>query len=441
MSTIIDLGPVLSIPKGEWDKDTTYELLNIVRHNSASWICKAKTSLGEEPSETSPDWYLQVKDISAVASVNGMRGDVTIDSIVTPEASDDSERIANTLWVRDRLDELEVSVKQYNDTNISIATSSTLEEANSNSKAMVDTLAATASATYATKNSLAAVAVSGQYSDLFGTPTTLKNPTSLTLQNSASESIGSYDGSTATTIKLTASTIGLGSVTNESKATMFTSAALTGTPTAPTAANGTNTTQIATTAFVKNAVDAKTSIANATKATQDASGNIITATYATKTELNALIPTGTKMLFYQAAAPTGWTKQTSVNNAALRVVSGSGGGTGGAIDFSTLFAAGKAVSLSGNVGATTLTVAQMPSHKHDLTHTQSQLYTTHGYTAFYTTEYKADGGTEGKHWPDAGVSTLVKTTGSSNSHTHSLSGTATIALNVKYADVIICAKD
>ena len=42
-------------------------------------------------------------------------------------------------------------------------------------------------------------------------------------------------------------------VTNESKATMFTSAALTGTPTAPTATAGTNTTQIATTAFVETA--------------------------------------------------------------------------------------------------------------------------------------------------------------------------------------------
>ena len=33
---------------------------------------------------------------------------------------------------------------------------------------------------------------------------------------------------------------------------------LSGTPTAPTASVGTNTTQVATTAFVKNAVDAKT---------------------------------------------------------------------------------------------------------------------------------------------------------------------------------------
>ena len=38
----------------------------------------------------------------------------------------------------------------------------------------------------------------------------------------------------------------------------------------------------------------------------------------------------TVMVFFQAAAPTGWTKQTGNDDAALRVVSGTGGGTGGA---------------------------------------------------------------------------------------------------------------
>ncbi|MGM0973423.1 MAG: hypothetical protein ACQEW2_10775 [Bacillota bacterium] len=52
-------------------------------------------------------------------------------------------------------------------------------------------------------------------------------------------------------VTLSAGDVGLGNVTNESKATMFTSPSLTGTPTAPTAATATNTTQIATTAFVK----------------------------------------------------------------------------------------------------------------------------------------------------------------------------------------------
>lgn len=49
---------------------------------------------------------------------------------------------------------------------------------------------------------------------------------------------------------LTKASVGLGNVDNTSDATKFTNTALTGVPTAPTAAFGTNTTQIATTAFV-----------------------------------------------------------------------------------------------------------------------------------------------------------------------------------------------
>lgn len=62
---------------------------------------------------------------------------------------------------------------------------------------------------------------------------------------------------------VTKADIGLGNVTNESKTTMFTNAALTGTPIAPTAAGGTNTAQIATTAFVINEIGSKISAAQA----------------------------------------------------------------------------------------------------------------------------------------------------------------------------------
>ena len=65
-------------------------------------------------------------------------------------------------------------------------------------------------------------------------------------------------------VTLVAGDVGLGNVTNESKATMFTNAALTGTPTAPTATAGTNTTQIATTAFVTAAVSPKANLASPT---------------------------------------------------------------------------------------------------------------------------------------------------------------------------------
>ncbi|MGE3549636.1 MAG: hypothetical protein AB7I29_07030 [Geobacter sp.] len=57
------------------------------------------------------------------------------------------------------------------------------------------------------------------------------------------------DGSGSALTGITATQVGLGNVTNESKATMFTSPVLTGTPTGPTAPVDTNSTQLATTEF------------------------------------------------------------------------------------------------------------------------------------------------------------------------------------------------
>jgi len=63
-------------------------------------------------------------------------------------------------------------------------------------------------------------------------------------------------------------------------------------------------------------------------------------------------PTGTLMLFQQTAAPTGWTKQTTHNDKALRVVSGTAS-SGGATAFTSVFnAAG---------GSTTLTTSHLPA--------------------------------------------------------------------------------
>ena len=65
-------------------------------------------------------------------------------------------------------------------------------------------------------------------------------------------------------------------------------------------------------------------------------------------------PSGTVMLFAQASAPVGWVKNTGHNNKALRVVSGSGGGSGGASDFTTTFANAK--STGGSVDSSGLTI-------------------------------------------------------------------------------------
>lgn len=65
-------------------------------------------------------------------------------------------------------------------------------------------------------------------------------------------------------LALTSSDVGLGNVTNESKATMFTSPTFTGTTAAPTPTGGDNTTKIATTAYVQGELTAKAPLANPT---------------------------------------------------------------------------------------------------------------------------------------------------------------------------------
>lgn len=140
MSTQIDLGPVLSVPKGAWNAATTYERLNIVRHNSASWICTVAASTGVEPTEDSTDWYLQVKDTSAVSSVNGMKGDVVIKltETETPPAEDSSTRIATTEWVDAKNTALETNLQTYVQETVSEAEDSILQNTNNNINAVID---------------------------------------------------------------------------------------------------------------------------------------------------------------------------------------------------------------------------------------------------------------------------------------------------------------
>lgn len=102
---------------------------------------------------------------------------------------------------------------------------------------------------------------------------------STTLQNLPWDSALAADvyawAKAATKPTYTKSEVGLGNVTNESKATMFTSPAFTGTPTAPTADAGTNSTQVATTAFVTTAVS---NLASSTKVNSAAKADEATKT-------------------------------------------------------------------------------------------------------------------------------------------------------------------
>ena len=70
------------------------------------------------------------------------------------------------------------------------------------------------------------------------------------------------------------------------------------------------------------------------------------------------------MLFHQASAPTGWTKSTTNNDRALRVVSGTSGGTqGGDYSFSSRLNS-TVTTANGSVSSHTLTTAQIPAHFH-----------------------------------------------------------------------------
>lgn len=137
-------------------------------------------------------------------------------------------------------------------------------------------------------------------------------------------------------------------------------------------------------------------------------------------------PAGTLMLFQQTAAPTGWTKQTTHDNKALRVVTGSAS-SGGTSSFTTVFTnQTPTITTSGlSAGATTLTTAQMPSH-------------THTYIL---------GGAGAGGFPLGGNAAATQTSGSTGgggSHDHTISGSATssaITLNVQYVDLIIASKN
>ena len=144
----------------------------------------------------------------------------------------------------------------------------------------------------------------------------------------------------------------------------------------------------------------------------------------------AAFPSGTAMLFAQTSAPTGWTKSTTHDNKALRLVSGTAGSGGSAAFTTALGTPSVSGSLSGTVGATTLSTAQMPSHTHSYTRNGS---TGNGAVSNYLTSVMRS---------PTGSST--GSTGGSESHTHSFSGSlssATASINIAYVDVIIATKD
>lgn len=148
----------------------------------------------------------------------------------------------------------------------------------------------------------------------------------------------------------------------------------------------------------------------------------------------AFIPSGTKMLFQQTSAPTGWTKDTTHNNKALRVVSGSVG-SGGTYAFTDVFAnrgfsgTTGATAAGGTVAGHALTVDQIPSHTH----------------TFAFTGGSGGGGTSSGGTTNSGTTSA---TGGGQAHSHGFTGAShthtfsgAIDMAVQYVDLIIASKD
>lgn len=144
-------------------------------------------------------------------------------------------------------------------------------------------------------------------------------------------------------------------------------------------------------------------------------------------------PSGTAMLFVQSAAPQGWTKSTTFNDVALRVVNGNVG-SGGSVPFSTAFS-------QSNTGTTALSVEQMPSHTHGVndpghSHTLTQYFGgqgNQGYGFIFGTTYQNSGTYCPTNKVGTGISISANGSGAGHSHT--------VALNVQYVDTIIATKD
>ena len=174
-----------------------------------------------------------------------------------------------------------------------------------------------------------------------------------------------------------------------------------------------------------------------------------------------VFPSGTAMIFAQTSAPTGWTKSTTHNDKALRVVSGTAG-SGGTVAFSTAFTnqgvsgtvgsttSTGTVGVSGTVGSTTLAESQIPSHRH-FTGNNSESAT----WARYGLNGASWVGIRNANASGSGYDTNTSYTGGSGSHNHSFSGSGSftgdahshsfsgnaINLAVQYVDTIIATKD
>lgn len=176
-------------------------------------------------------------------------------------------------------------------------------------------------------------------------------------------------------------------------------------------------------------------------------------TFSDTTQLNSkrgIFPQSTAWIFYQSAAPTGWTKSTANDNKALRVVSGSGGVSGGTNSFTSMMTSSY-FNYSGSIGVATptgntgLLDTQIPAHTHTM---PAGNYSFNAVPANFNPDGSFNSWNGGDVTRAGGWSRnfpATGSTGSSTGHAHPVAATAPISvpisLAVQYMDVIVCTFD
>jgi hypothetical protein len=174
-------------------------------------------------------------------------------------------------------------------------------------------------------------------------------------------------------------------------------------------------------------------------------------------------PAGTVMVFHQASAPTGWVKSTANNDKALRVVSGSGGGSGGTHALTSPPSTGHthtgpshthstpnhSHSHTLSAGSHTLSTSEMPSHSHTLDiSNQSGCWGPKRFNIGFTYNTCSTGGggttsTGGGGSHSHSLAGSISSSGASNtgaSGTGTTSNSGPTAFAPRYIDVIVCTK-
>ena len=177
--------------------------------------------------------------------------------------------------------------------------------------------------------------------------------------------------------------------------------------------------------------------------TFDVSSGTFTTSTAQKQAISATaFASGTKMIFQQTSAPTGWTKVTSSNDVALRVVSGTVG-SGGTVAFETAFASQTPSQASGaSVSNHTLTRGEMAAHTHNLRGYSSGSIGGNSNMVFGNESGGFGSCNAGGVHDQTGGSTNTDPVGN-GAHNHNMTQATynAIDLDVSYVDVIIATKD